>query len=696
MVGARWAAVIVALAAGAAPRAAGFASVTREEAPPAPVVRPAAGGVDQGGGTPRPLPRIEPEAPDRALTLRANRVRVVIREQVAVVHVEHVLQSNVDRILQARYLLPLGARAHVTGYAIWEQGVRLEGELMDVARAEDLYRRVTEQEVAARPDASGVTHEAREVRVARDPGLMRQMSPDVFDTHVYPILPWALKQVEVTYGELVAARDGRCAWSFPFHLAAAFGEPVGEVVFDVTIEDAAGVQDVACPWPGARVEQEGGRARVRFEAGLVAGDVGPFELTWRQGLAPLQAAALAHRSGDGPGHVLVRVAAPPATAPDGAPLDVVLAVDASGSQRGPKASQQARVLAAVVDALRDDDRVARLAFDARPTAVDPAPAAVGDRRDALRTWPAGLTGKGRTLLAPALARAGALLGEPSPGRRRLIVLATDGVTEEEPDDVLAAARAVGARLLVIGSGHDDDPELLARLAEVTGGALWLPGLGERDLLWTVVPPDLLGRPYGEALVAGDEVAPGAALLDRFRDAAVTGVVLDDPSGTLVDVFAPAVVPAGGSIVFVARYAAPGERQVTFRARVDGQPVDAALTLSLPAVQEAHAFVAGLWARERARELLRRHPWGPRDPNRAEVVALSLEHRFLTPYTAFLSLPDAERRRMLLGARPPDRDPWRFESAATPEAETWALIALAVAAALLLERRRRAVPARAAA
>src|SRR5690606_31069113 len=123
-----------------------------------------------------------------------------------------------------------------------------------------------------------------------DPGLMRQMSPDVFDTHVYPILPWALKQVEVTYGELVPARDGRCAWSFPFQLAAAFQDVVGEVLFEVVIEDAAGVKEVTCDFPGATVEHEGARARVRFEQGLVDPALGSFAVSWRQGLAPLQAA----------------------------------------------------------------------------------------------------------------------------------------------------------------------------------------------------------------------------------------------------------------------------------------------------------------------------------------------------------------------------------------------------------------------
>src|SRR5438128_1860512 len=84
-----------------------------------------------------------------------------------------------------------------------------------VEREESLYRAVTGQEVA-RVDqpTEGVVHRVREVRIARDPGILRQTAPDRFDTHVYPILPFSLKQIEVLYAEACTARDGRATFRF--------------------------------------------------------------------------------------------------------------------------------------------------------------------------------------------------------------------------------------------------------------------------------------------------------------------------------------------------------------------------------------------------------------------------------------------------------------------------------------------------
>src|SRR5262245_4621068 len=129
---------------GFASPAAALVEVTKEEVAATPVARPAPGALDESGGTERPERRVEP-ALHESLSLVASRVHVEIHDQVAVIRVVHVLQNNTDRVLQARYVLPLGERAHVAGYAIWEKGTKLPGELMDVARAESFYREVTGQ-----------------------------------------------------------------------------------------------------------------------------------------------------------------------------------------------------------------------------------------------------------------------------------------------------------------------------------------------------------------------------------------------------------------------------------------------------------------------------------------------------------------------------------------------------------------------
>jgi hypothetical protein len=684
--------------------------------------------VDDAGGGDEAAPgaaTLAAPAPADPITLERNAIEVTIRDQVAVARVEHVFRSRVDRILQVRYVFPLGPGAHVTGYAIWEEGVRCEGELMEVSRAEALYRRVTEQEITASA-AGTVAEEVHAVRVARDPGLLRETASGSFETHIYPILPRQEKPMELLYAEALPLEDGWCAWRFPLAEAGrALRSPVGALSLAVTIADSAGVEDARCDFPGARVEpRPGGGALVTLEAN----DVRPLEdlvVRWRPRLAPLRPAVIAHRpaatvasegrpvetaagpppvapgrasdtrgpalraghdpstvpgpgdpNGSGDGFALVRVAlpaAPPASFPprrDGLPLEIAVALDASASVSGLKRARLDDALRRLEEALRPDDRLVTIAFHSLERGV-----------------------------AAALARAADMAG-PDGARLPLAVLASDGITEEDPDAVLAALERAppAARLLVLASGHDDDMGLLGRLAERRGGTVWAPGLGASDALFGRPAPEVLERPYGDTISAGGGPAAldAAPLLARFRAPAVVGARLEGlPEGVEALPLARGPLPLGSAAAFLLRYERAGVLEARLRATVAGRLLDAPLVLSLPEREDAHRFLAGFHAKARVRDLLREHPPGPRDPNREEIVALSLAHRFVTPYTAFLALPAAERRRVGLRehAPAPDPDLYRFATA-TPEAETWALLLLGLAfAAWLFRRRAAAAPAR---
>jgi len=659
--------------------ALGFATVERSQAPKTPVAEPALAAVVSGGGTERPERRIKP-LQEEPILLAANRVRVTIQDQIAVAKVVHVLQNNTGQILQARYLMPLGERAHVSGYAIWEKGERVHGELMDVRQAERLYKRVTQQELTQQEE---VSQTVRAVRVARDPGILRQMAPDRFETHVYPIMPWALKQVEFLYSEAVVREGGWCVWRFPLQAARAFKNPIGEVVFEVDLGDSMGIGAVESSWPDAKITRAGGRVRVQIQATAVRAE-GPLEVRWRTGLAPLSAAVLAHREGEGEGYALVRVALPEGQA-TGAGLKIALAVDASRSLSGAKSRRRDLALEGILDALDPGDEVSLLRF-----AGEVSPAWDGLRAASLvdRAQLEGAEGEGRTELIPALEAAFASVGVSG---RRLVVFASDGVSLEDPEEVLDAVEPNGTRLLVVGTGHDDNVDLLLRLAERHGGALWIPGSGERNLRWAARDPQILAQGYGQAGLAGDARDP-RTLVAGWREAAVTGARLEGAPEVypLHPLDGTALAP-GGVATFAVRYSSPGDQPVRFRAFVDDRPLDVSLTLSLPASEPRHRFVAGYWARARVAELLREHPQGDSDPNRPEVVRLALEHGFATPYTAFLSLPNSERERLLLGSSPTgsNEDLYEFKTfeGGAPEAEVWILIFVGLLVVFLVRRAR---------
>src|SRR5690606_16497109 len=130
----------------------------------------------------------------------------------------------------------------------------------------------------------GVAQEVQRVAIPRDPGILRQMAPGAFETHIYPILPYSLKQLELLYAEAVEAEGGWCRWSFPLEAAEVFANPSGELAIEVSLADGAGVGEVLCSWPDAVVTREGDVVRVTLAA-RGARPEAPFELRWRTGLA---------------------------------------------------------------------------------------------------------------------------------------------------------------------------------------------------------------------------------------------------------------------------------------------------------------------------------------------------------------------------------------------------------------------------
>jgi Ca-activated chloride channel homolog len=79
---------------------------------------------------------------------------------------------------------------------------------------------------------------------------------------------------------------------------------------------------------------------------------------------------------------------------------------------------------------------------------------------------------GGTNMYGCLARAGAeLSARPADGRKRLVVLMTDGISERvDTEAALAAVRGAGAPVIAIAFGSETDPEQLREIAEATGGS----------------------------------------------------------------------------------------------------------------------------------------------------------------------------------------------------------------------------------
>src|SRR5688500_12971981 len=103
------------------------------------------------------------------LMVRYHRVDVTVRERIAETRVEQTFRNHTSQTLEATYIFPIPPGATVSGFAMWVNGRRQQGELLDSAQARQIYEAI--------------------VARAMDPGLVEYMGGNLFRARVFPILP---------------------------------------------------------------------------------------------------------------------------------------------------------------------------------------------------------------------------------------------------------------------------------------------------------------------------------------------------------------------------------------------------------------------------------------------------------------------------------------------------------------------------
>lgn len=602
------------------------------------------------------------------LSLRSMDVRVRIDHLHARVDLKAVFQNHTDQQLEGRYVLPLGERATVEDFSVWQGEERLIGTIVEKQKGKRLFQEIVQRQL--------------------DPGLAEtddqpERAHD-FVIRVAPIPPRGTARVEVTFSEDLVVTSGGAEFVLPLKPRRYGEQRAGELHIDVAAEGPYPLADVIVrPQGRLRWQSAPAPGSTRFAGRFDGTDVplsDDLSIEMRLGGGP-PLDVLAYRDvrpggrvdispfGDGTvyrderGYFLVRTLVGPLVeagkGPQAAgprpPRDVVVLLDTSLSMQWEKLERSFAAFEYLLGRLTDTDRFSIATFDeeVHPMPGGLVPVSSMSRAAALKFVRESYLGGG-TNLGAALASGLALLGQaPRPDAERFLVLVSDGnptlgeiayqklgeefarangASPAAPATSAASAsktpaRKPTARLFVLGVGDDAAGTLLGRLASAGDGY------------------------FAQVREGGDASFLLRTFFDKlaqspWREVALT---IADLAG-ISHVYPPvhSAVYAGSDATFFGRYAQPGKATVAVRGQGTEQKLDETAAVSLPERDDRRPWVGRGWARLRIADLLEHIDLeGEKDEWLREIIALAKEFHLVTPYTSFIAAPRALLRPRII-------------------------------------------------
>nr|MBC7244003.1 VWA domain-containing protein [Chloroflexota bacterium] len=543
---------------------------------------------------PIPPPRVE-IVPD--LAVKYHHVRVTIADQVAQTEIDQVFLNDSPYDLEGTYIFPLPEEAAISDFAMFVDGQRLAGKILDKEEARRTYESI--------------------VRRRRDPALLEYVGRNAFQASVYPIPAHGEKRVQLAYSQILPADRGLIHYVYPLDTERFSSRPLEEVVITVDLRSHVPIKAIYSPSHDVAIERTSETsALVSFEANNVR-PVKDFELYYSLSEDDIGVHLLSYKEHGEDGFFLLLIA-PKMEIDEEAIVakDVIFVLDTSGSMEGQKLQQAKEALEFVLDHLRQGDRFNIIAFNTSISKYAPDLRPASESAEA-RHFARRLSAGGGTNIHRALLEA---LQMPSSARPQFIIFLTDGLPtagETDLQRILAEVNRVAAkniRLFTFGVGYDVNTVLLDSLSEA-----------HRGVSSYVEPGQSI-----EEVVTSFYSKINAPLLSDLRLQIQDVVVEDLYPYPLPDLF------AGSQLSVVGRYREGGKARITISGMVNGKEQFFSYSNVYFSQQSGQDFVPRLWATRKIGYLLKEiRLHGENKELVDSIVSLSVRYGIMTPYTSFL-------------------------------------------------------------
>jgi len=598
------------------------------------------------------IPRDKQQPDPAILSLEEMEVTIRIDNGDARVFIRQIFANHTGGIEEGNYVFALPSKATVSDFATWDGPTRLPAVILERKRAEEIYNQLKQQAV--------------------DPGLLQMgergadeaKRSSVFSARIVPIPAYGTKRLEIEYHEPVPVENLKSYFAIPFRPDAYNSQVAHHLRINFELHSAYGIRAFQAAAKAFLLQidrNDGHLIQAHFEGDSVnLGEdfVTTYEvdssasdtlqiLAYRnpadQQPAPTEVAPAKNESKSGffQESALFGMgnSASESAQHAAVPKTVIVLFDTSLSMQWDKLERSYRALETILRKLSPSDHFGLVLFNSE-TEVLPVQAANSSNID-----------HAVTVVRSSRLRGGTNL------QKALDVGLHQAISQEAKNCYL---------IILSDGGATQGPILNSKLASWYA-ASWakLPDLQRPRTYIFAVGDDaniplfkLLARQNGlvEHLLSTE---PLEFKLNSFLSRIGRSPMADlhsstEPSDAVQDVYPLQDSIFAGSVAdWVGRYTTPRDNvQIKVHAVRDGAPVELRSMTDLPKQALEHPQLPSLWARARVDALLEKIEREGEDAATIdEIIRLSRQYKFVTPYTSFLAVPRALLRPRVI--RPGD-------------------------------------------
>lgn len=556
------------------------------------------------------------------LSIVYQRLDVKISEQAAVTRVEQEFRNHTSKPLEAYYLFPLPKEAGVKDFAMWIDGKKITGEVVEADKARKVYEDV--------------------VRRLKDPGLLEHMGQNLWRVRVYPVPANGTQKIEISYSELLPRDAGISEYHYPLRAGNKAFTTENDFTVRVELHSQTPLKSVYSPSHEVSIDKKGDhKAIASFEQSKYTLNR-DFRLYWTVSDKDVGLSTLQHRpDADEDGYFLALIS-PPTEAEKltRVPRDLVFIVDTSGSMNGEKMEQAKGALKFCLNSLKSEDRFAVVSFSTTVASFkDELVKAEKKNVEKAVKWVDELSAQGGTAIDDAL-KAGFEFRKGD-DRNFTVVFLTDGLPTIGETNVGTILKNVqnrntsSTRIFAFGVGDDVNTHFLDQLSDQS-----------RATSVYVRPSENI-----ETKVSN--------FYSKISHPVLTDLALSvvGDKVKLKEVYPPHLPDLfhGSQLTVLGRYSGKGDVVLRLTGNMGEKAQTYDYEVNFSKKQTDHDFVAGIWARRKVGFLLDQIRLnGEKSELVEEVVRLAKKFGIATPYTSFLVLPDEPTTVANPGPRPTGR------------------------------------------